>query len=109
MTEFDLLADGIAGHEVAWERVPKGCDVFQYALGKVEIDGEVAIFRRRSSERGTYGGWRWEGYASRLRPDPEPQSEPEPDQDFWFFRRSGFCDDLIEKIRGEEGIFDVEE
>lgn len=96
--KLDLYVDGIEGEEVAWDRVPTGNEAFQYALGKLVFDGEVAIFRRNGKERGTYGGWRWEGYANRLRPEPEPVSEPDPDQRFWFFERIDWVKTLVDEI-----------
>ena len=50
-----------------FEEVPGGNDAFQYAVGKVEADGATAVFRRRASERGTYGGWRVETDVNKLR------------------------------------------
>jgi len=94
--KLDLYIDGIAGEEVAWDRVPTGNEAFQYALGKIVFDGEVAIFRRLGRERGRYVGWRWEGYANRLRP------EPDPDQRFWFFERVECIKDLVDEIKRRE-------
>lgn len=63
---LELYIDGIAGHEVNFSEVPNGNAAFQYALGKVEEDRKSAIYRRRISEAGTYGGWRWAGFAHKL-------------------------------------------
>lgn len=68
-SSLNLLKDGIEGEEVSWQRVPTGNVAFQYVLGKVEEDGVVAIFRRKESERGTYGGWRWEADFAKLATD----------------------------------------
>jgi hypothetical protein len=57
---FNMARDGITGRELPWSEVQGGSDAFQYALGRVEEDGAEAIYRRRASDRGTYGGWRWE-------------------------------------------------
>lgn len=49
-----LWLDGIDGKEVA------RTESWQYAYGKTCEDGNVAVYRRRVTEVGTYGGWRWE-------------------------------------------------
>jgi len=55
-----LYTDGVEGNEIPASAVPNGNEAFQYALGRTKEKGPVAIFRRKASERGTYGGWRWE-------------------------------------------------
>lgn len=59
-TRLERFKDGIEGYEVSWEQVVNGNDAFQYAVGALYEDEKDAIFRRRVSLRGTYGGWRWE-------------------------------------------------
>ena len=66
---FSHMTDGITGVEVPWYRVPLGNDAFQYALGVVQSGDIDAIYRRSASQRGTYGGWRWETNASKLIPE----------------------------------------
>jgi hypothetical protein len=51
---LSLWIDGIEGEEVA------RTDSWQYARGRTCEDGPAAIYRRRASDVGTYGGWRWE-------------------------------------------------
>jgi hypothetical protein len=46
--------------------VPNGNDAFQYAKGRTEEGGSVAVYRRRADERGSYGGWRWEADTGKL-------------------------------------------
>jgi hypothetical protein len=61
-----LYKDGVDGEEVAFDRVPNGNESFQYALGRTESDGQIAVFRRPAGQRGSYGGWRWEADANKL-------------------------------------------
>ena len=61
-----LFVDGVEGTEVPWQSVPNGSDAWQYAIGKIEEDGKTAVWRRKASERGTYGGWRYELEPSKL-------------------------------------------
>jgi hypothetical protein len=63
---LDLYKDGIAGHEVKYDKVPLGNTAFQYAVGKTVDDQSEAVYRRRADERGTYGGWRWEADIAKL-------------------------------------------
>lgn len=66
--KLDLYKDGIEGKEVNYDRIPGGSFAFQYAVGRVEPGGEIAVFRRRADERGTYGGWRWETDQNKIIP-----------------------------------------
>jgi hypothetical protein len=72
---LELMKDGIEGREVLPEQIPNGNPAFQYAVGKVEEDGGIAVFRRRANERGTYGGWRVETDVNKLRPLPQRADE----------------------------------
>ena len=59
--------------------MPGGNDAFQYARGRTEEDGALGVFRRKASERGTYGGWRWETDANKVggaAPAPAATNEP---------------------------------
>jgi len=76
--ELDLMRDGIQGREIPYTRVPNGNDAFQYAVGTTEIGRPDTVYRRRASERGTYGGWRWETDISHLRPETAPAPAPAP-------------------------------
>ena len=76
--KLDLMVDGIIGEEIPHTSVPGGNDAFQYARGRTEEGGAVAVFRRKASERGTYGGWRWETDANKAAPAPEPAATNEP-------------------------------
>ena len=72
--ELIIEDDGIEGREVAFAEVPNGNSAFQYAVGKVEADGGVAVFRRPASDRGTYGGWRVETDVNKLVPLEETET-----------------------------------
>lgn len=77
---FPLLTlhkDGIEGIEIPASSVPFGdATAWQYALGYIEeYDPEPSVFRRGAWQRGTYGGWRWEMYPSKLL-----KQNPTPDQ-----------------------------
>ena len=71
-----IRMDGIEGVEVPWYRVPLGSDAFQYAVGRLVSDEPEIIARRKASERGTYGGWRWEASVDRLLPATAPAPAP---------------------------------
>ncbi|MBK7786840.1 MAG: hypothetical protein IPJ57_20375 [Gemmatimonadetes bacterium] len=64
--KLTLHKDGIDGEEIAFASVPNGNDAFQYAKGRTEEGGAVAVYRRRADERGSYGGWRWEADIGKL-------------------------------------------
>ena len=76
--KLDLMVDGIIGEEIPHTSVPGGNDAFQYARGRTEEDGPIGVFRRKASERGTYGGWRWEADPNKVAPAPEPAATNEP-------------------------------
>jgi hypothetical protein len=76
---FSLQKDGIEGHELSYKMIP-GADTFdderfQYALGYTKPSGEVGVYSRAASRRGTFGGWRWEMEPSKLL-----KQNPTPDQ-----------------------------
>ena len=79
--ELDLMRDGIQGREIPYTRVPNGSDAFQYAVGTTEIGLPDTVYRRRASERGTYGGWRWETSVGNLWPETAPAPAPAPAAD----------------------------
>ena len=51
-----FYTDGVEGQEIPAAAVPNGNEAFQYAIGKTEEGGQVAVFRRRADERGNI--WR---------------------------------------------------
>ena len=61
-----LFVDGVEGQTVPFSQVPNGNPAFEYALGTVEQGGVPAVYRRKISESGTYGGWRWETDAGKI-------------------------------------------
>lgn len=68
-----LFVDGIEGQTVSPDQVPNGNPAFEYAVGSTTEGGLPAIYRRNASEKGTYGGWRWENDVSKLN-QPKPKS-----------------------------------
>jgi hypothetical protein len=68
-----LFVDGIEGQIVSPDQVPNGNAAFEYAVGSTTEGGGTAIYRRSVSEKGTYGGWRWEADANKLK-QPQPES-----------------------------------
>jgi hypothetical protein len=68
-----LFVDGIEGTTVSSDQVPNGNPAFEYAVGSTTEGGVPAIYRRSVSEKGTYGGWRWENDINKLK-ETQPKS-----------------------------------
>lgn len=78
--KLDLYKDGLEGKEISYDHIPGGSFAFQYAVGRVEPGGEIAVFRRRADERGTYGGWRWETDQNKIIPFVEKSTSGQKTQ-----------------------------
>lgn len=74
--KYDLMKDGIEGEAIDYRRVQNGNEYFEYAIGRVEKGAPLEVFRRSISNRGSYGGWRWETDVSKLRPAAPAAAPP---------------------------------
>lgn len=74
--KYDLMKDGIEGEAVDYRRVQNGSEYFEYAIGRVEKGAPLEVFRRSISNRGSYGGWRWETDVSKLKPAAPAKAAP---------------------------------
>lgn len=75
--KYSLMKDGIEGEAIDYRRVQNGNEYFEYAIGRVEEGAPLEVFRRSISNRGSYGGWRWETDVSKLKP-AAPAATPPP-------------------------------
>lgn len=72
-----LFVDGIEGQSVPFNQIPGGNAAFEYAVGIVEPGGTPGVYRRSVSEKGTYGGWRWESDPSKVSSTPIQTQPPQ--------------------------------
>lgn len=102
---MDLHRDGIDGEEIDYQSVPNGNSSFQYARGRTTEGGQVAIFRRRADERGTYGGWRWE--RDEAKPAPKVTAVTRGEDDPETALRATWTEQGVPKARQDELIAQI--